>query len=132
MKMKNIIIVLSIFALLALNFIVTPYLRLRDAQSVVETVLTHWKNNNLTLAMPFWEKEIDSPPVYDLMAYEIGNGTINKVDGAYTADFTATLDFPQGNLFPSGKQWIFKLKKSRYGWKVTDFLYAEGEMPQQP
>ena len=130
MKKKNIAITISIIALLALSYAVKPYLHLRDAQKIVTTVLTLWENNDLTLAMPYWEKEINSPPVYDLIDYKIGKGEISKENGTYFAHFTAILNFPPGNLFPSGEQWIFKLKKLRYGWKITDFRLSEGEIPQ--
>jgi len=125
MKKQNVIISISIIALLALNFTLKPYLRRRGAIRIVKTVLAHWERGDLTLAMPYWEKGVDSPPVYDLIIYEIGEVKFNKNDGAYYAQIIATLDFPPGNLFPSGKKWIFELNRTRYGWKITDFRLFE-------
>jgi len=121
MKMQNVIIGLSIVALLALNFAIKPYLRQRDAMRIVKTVLAYWENGDLALAMPYWEKETDSPPVYNLITYKIEEGKVSKNNGVYSAHIISTLDFPPGNLFPSGKKWIFELNKTRYGWKITDF-----------
>ena len=121
MKKQNIIIAVSILALLTLNLTIKPYIRRRDATRVVEAVLTHWAEGDLLLAMPYWEKEIDSPPVYNLITYKIEEKKFSKNNGTYSAQIIAALDFPPGNLFPSGKRWAFELNKTRYGWKVADF-----------
>jgi hypothetical protein len=53
-------------------------MRRQDAVKVVRTVLTHWKNGDLTLAMPYWKVPEDSPPIYALLAYEMGEGKIRR------------------------------------------------------
>lgn len=125
MKKQNIVISLLLVALLFLNLSVKPYLRRRDAIRIIKTVLTHWGNDDLMLAMPYWEKEIDSPPIYDLLTSEIIEGKIGKKDGVHIAQITATLEFPPGNPFYSGKKWIFELNKTRYGWKIMDYSLSE-------
>jgi hypothetical protein len=100
-------------------------LRRHDAVKIVRTVLTHWKNSDLTLAMAYWEKESDSPPVYDLIAFEIGKGSVVKKDGTYTAQVSVDLNFPPGNQLPSEGKWTFSLTKTRYGWKITDFVLSD-------
>lgn len=121
MNKQNIIVGLLFVVLLTLNFTIKPYLRQRDTVRIIETVLTHWENGDLTLAMPYWEHEVDSPPVYNLLAYEVGKGKVSRNNGRYSAQIIATLNFPPGNPLPSGKKWIFELIKTRYGWKITDF-----------
>ena len=122
---KIVIIILSIAALLMLDLVFRPYLRQRDAVKVIKTVLTHWENGNLTLAMPYWVKENNSPPVFGLTGYEIEVKTFTKIAGTQTAQISATLDFSPNNPMPSGRIWIFELEKSRYGWKITDFRLAK-------
>lgn len=125
MNKRNIVIGILIIALSSLNFVFKPYLRRRDALRIVETVLTYWKNGDLTLAMPYWEKEINSPPVYGLITYEITGGKISKKDGIHSAEVTANLEFPLDNPSHSGKKWIFELNKTRYGWKITGYQHIE-------
>ena len=107
--------------LLLLVFVVQPQLRQRDAQKTVETILTHWQNNDLLPAMTFWQNEEDSPPVYDLLSYEILNKEFGKEEGQYYANITVQLIFPTGNPFFTDKNWVFSLKKTRHGWRVFDF-----------
>jgi len=121
MKKKNIIIGLSIVAFLTLSFATKPYLHQRDAARIVETVLAHWENGDLALAMPYWEKAVDSPPVFNLTTYKVEEGNVSKNNGKHVAQIFATLEFPPGNPLPSGNKWIFELNKTRYGWKITDF-----------
>ena len=128
---KNFVIVavLLIFALLVLDLVLRPSLRQKDAVKVVDTVLTHWVNGDLPLAMAYWVKEIDTPPVFGLVDYEIDVGTFGKSAGRHTAQIPATLDFTPNNPLPSGKIWIFEMERARYGWKITDFHLAEGSLP---
>lgn len=132
MNKRNIILFLSIVVLLSFNLVVRPYWQRKDAVKVVETVLAHWKKGDLTLAMRYWEKEKDSPPIYGLTAYKIGKGQLDKKSGMPHARIAVTLDFPPDSPFPSGKEWTFELNKTRYGWKVAAFRLSEGGMSEQP
>ena len=125
MSKKQIITAIAILTFLAAVFFLKSSLRRNDAVKTVKSVLTHWKSGDLTLAMPYWEAQENSPPVYDLLAYEIGEGEVVKRNGMYHAHVSAVLEFPQGNQFPSGKTWLFQLIKTRYGWKITDFDILE-------
>ncbi|OGX38336.1 MAG: hypothetical protein A3C36_00580 [Omnitrophica WOR_2 bacterium RIFCSPHIGHO2_02_FULL_52_10] len=125
MKKKQMIAAIALLTFLASIFFLKSVLRREDAVKTVRAVLKHWRNGDLTLAMPYWEAQEDSPPVYDLMAYEIGEGEVIKKDGMYHARVSAVLEFPQGNPFPSGKKWSFQLMKTRYGWKIKDFVISE-------
>ena len=125
MNKKQIVAAIAILVVLAAIFSLKPMLRRNDAVKTVRVVLNHWKNGDLTLAMPYWEMQEDSPPVYDLMAYQIREAGITKKDGLYHARVSAMLEFPLGNQFPSGKKWSFQLIKTRYGWKIKDFVLSE-------
>jgi len=129
MNKTAIAIVLLIASLLVFNIALQPYLHRRDALKIVNTVLGHWENDNLTLAMSYWDKEIDSPPVYGLIDYEIGKGEYNKKDGVYSADIAATLNFNLDNLLPTGEEWTFHLKKTHAGWKITGFRLSGNNLP---
>ena len=52
MNKQNIIVGLLFVVLLTLNFTIKPYLRQRDTVRIIEAVLTHWENGDLTLAIP--------------------------------------------------------------------------------
>ena len=127
---KIIPITVFISALLFLSFFGKPYLRRKDALKVVHSVLSYWENGNLSEAMPFWERKDDFPPVYDLLTYEIGKKTFGKKDGVYNALVAVTLYFSPSNRFPSGKEWIFELNKTRYGWKIIDFRLSANQTSQ--
>ena len=125
MNQRNILIGVCIAALLFLNSFGRPYLRRRNALKTVQTVLNHWKDGNLTQAMSFWEHEKDSPPVYNLSGYRIVKQIFKKEDNVYTALITTVLYFPSNNQFPSGEKWLFKLAKTRHGWRITDFRLVQ-------
>ena len=90
----------------------------------------HWENNEIPQAIFFWEKRDRAPPVYDLLTYEIGKKSSGKKDDIYNALVSVTLNFPTNNPLPSGKEWIFKLNKTRFGWKVIDFRISVDQAPQ--
>jgi len=92
--------------------------------------LTHWENGNIPKAMSFWESKDHSPPVYDLLTYEIGKKIFGKKNGVYNALVAVTLYFPTNNRFPSGKEWVFELNKTRYGWKIIDFRLSANQTSQ--
>jgi len=69
MTKRNILIASLVIAMLSFNIFLKPYLHFKDAIKIVKTILPRWENNDLTLAMPYWEKEIDSPPIYSLMSF---------------------------------------------------------------
>jgi len=121
MNKQYFVIGLVFVVLLILSITIKPNLRQRDVTRIVETVLTHWENGDIPMAMSYWERAVDSPPVFGLTAYEINDGKVIKKNGIFSAQVTATLDFSPNNTFPSGKKWIFDLNKTRYGWKIIDF-----------
>ena len=118
---KNLPITVFIIVILLFIFVGKPHLRRRNALNAFHAILTYWENNDLILAASYWEKEQDSPPVYDLLAYDIGEKEFGRKDGIYNARITVTLYFSAGNTLPSERKWIFELNKSRHGWKVVDF-----------
>ncbi|MCK5083006.1 MAG: hypothetical protein KAR31_08895 [Candidatus Omnitrophica bacterium] len=130
MPKKIILIAAVIAAFLCLTLFGKPYFRRKNALKVVESVLIHWTNDDVPTAMSFWEREYKSPPVYDLLSYEIGKKTFEQKDDIYTARISATLYFPTGNQMPSGKEWIFELNKTRYGWKIMDFRISADQASQ--
>ncbi|HQP09806.1 MAG TPA: hypothetical protein PKV41_00305 [Candidatus Omnitrophota bacterium] len=125
MQKKNSLVVVALLVLLLLLVAGKSYLRQRDAMKIVRTVLTYWQNNDPIPAMSYWEKELDSPPIYNLSAYEIGEKHFDKNEGRYRAHIDVTLYFPDDHHFPSGKEWRFELIKTRYGWKIIGLQLQE-------
>jgi hypothetical protein len=125
MDKKAIPVAAAIVVLLLLVFVGKPYQRQKDALKVVHTVLSRWKHNDLILAMSYWEKESNSPPVYDLLTYEVVGKEFGRKDGIYYARVAVALYFPIGNRTPSGREWVFELNKTQRGWKVIDFRLKE-------
>ena len=130
MVKKIMLIAVFIAALLFLNFFGKSHFRREHALKVVHSVLTYWEDGNIPDAMSFWERKENSPPVDGLLTYEIGKKTFGKKDGVYNALVAVTLYFPTSNRFPSGKEWIFELNKTRYGWKIMDFRLSANQTPQ--
>jgi len=122
MNKKTTLIALScVVALLFLFLVAKPYLKKRDVTNTVKNILIHWQNGDLTLAMTYWEKETDSPPIYGLKSFKIHRAKFFKKDNIQQGYVIATLYFTPDNQFPTEKKWIFELKKTRYGWKVAKF-----------
>lgn len=130
MVKRTILITVFVSALLFLNFFGKSYLRQRNALRIVQTVLTYWENGDIPQAMSFWENENDSPPVYEILTYEIGKKTFGKEGGVYTALIAVMIYFPTNNQFPTGKEWTFELNKTRYGWKIMDFRLSANPTSQ--
>jgi hypothetical protein len=101
------------------------YFRRNDALKAVRAVLSYWEEDDPIPAMSYWEQETASPPIYDLLTYDINKKEFDKENGFYRARIYVTLYFPAGNRSPSGKEWLFALKKTPYGWKIVDFQLQE-------
>jgi hypothetical protein len=125
MYKKALLATIAVIVLSVLTVAGKSHFRQKNALKIVQTVLTFWKNNDPIPAMSYWEEEIDSPPIYDLSSYEIGKKEFDKKDGLYRARMFVTLYFPEGNRFPSGREWLFELNKTRYGWKIVNFQLQE-------
>jgi hypothetical protein len=119
---KNYIIIVIVF--IALIFAGNAFRgcqRDRDVEKTVITVLDYWKTGDLTLAMNYWVHAAESPPVYGLTDYQILSKEVSKSDAGYVARVIVKLEFSPENKSPSGKEWLFVLNKTRYGWKITKF-----------
>jgi len=128
MNKKSVIAAVVLVTFLATTFYLKTVLRRKDAVKTVNTILTHWKDGDLTLAMSYWKFPEESPPVYDLLSFEVGKGIVEKKDGVYQAYVPVKLEFPEGNQLPSGRKWSFRMAKTRYGWKITEFALS-GDKP---
>jgi len=121
MKNKNSLIIGAVIFVVFVSFVVKPYLMKRTALNVVKKVLVHWKKGELTESFAFWLNQEQAPPVYSLMNYEIEDKKYDKKDGEFFGHIFVVLDFASNNVLPSGKTWIFEVKKTSLGWKITDF-----------
>ena len=118
---KNLPIIILIIAVLVIIFVGKPHVRRRNALNVVRSVLAYWQKGDLPSAMAYWEKEQDSPPVSSLLNYEITEKEFSRERNIYIARISAVLNFPEGSQFPSKREWIFELNKTRRGWKIVGF-----------
>ncbi|MBF0385690.1 MAG: hypothetical protein HQL27_07430 [Candidatus Omnitrophica bacterium] len=112
------IIALSAFLLILLNFVVRPYLKKQEGVKVVKKVLSLWKNNDLTFAFNYWQDPQNCPPVYDLQSYKIIKAEFYTEKKVLKARLFIILEFPAGNIMPSGKEWVFEIAYSPVGWQI--------------
>ena len=66
-----------------------------------------------------------SPPIDSLSSYKITKKIFTKENSKNHARFYVILNFPDENIFPSGKEWIFELTDALGGWRITDLYQAE-------
>lgn len=123
-KQKALILGILAF-LIGLNLLLTPYLNKREATKIVRTVLQLWKEGDIPGAFTYWENQEQTPPVYDLISSEVRKKVFTKTGKDWQARIFVSLEFPEGNVLPSGKEWVFELKPTKLGWKITDFRLAE-------
>lgn len=115
------ITIASILGLMVfINFIFIPFLHHREVTRIIDSVLHYWQGPEFSKAYEHWEEYQKSPPIYDLQDYKIVKRAFGKADGVRTATFYIILNFPVNNPTPSGKTWVFELKKTRLGWKIVE------------
>ena len=111
-------------------FLIKPFLNRRDAGRTVEVVLRAWEEGDTLKVFTRFEDAKKSPPIDSLSSYKITQKVFAKKDGKNHARFHVVLNFPDENIFPSGKEWIFELTDTLGGWKITDFYQADrGNIP---
>lgn len=121
MNRNNILIFLVVAIVISLNIFLKPYLHEREVINTVKTVLTHWQKGDIPSVYPFWQDPQKSPPIYGLASSEIKDKIFSEKDGISYAKISVILEFSQNNILPSGKEWVFELGKTKYGWKILDF-----------
>ena len=123
---KQKILILGILAfLIGLNLLLAPYLNKREATKIVRTVLQLWEKGDIPGAFNYWENQERTPPVYDLISSKVQKKIFTQNGKDWQARIFVTLEFPEGNVLPSGREWVFELKPTEFGWKITDFRLAE-------
>lgn len=123
---KQKLLILGIIAfLIGLNLLLTPYLNKREATKIVQTVLRLWEEDDIPGAFTYWENQERTPPVYDLLSSKVQKKIFTQNGKDWQAQIFVTLEFPEGNVLPSGKEWVFELTPTKLGWKITDFRLAE-------
>ncbi len=117
---RNLIIGSVIVIAVLLTFLLKPYLQKREVLGIVEVTLEAWKQNNLSKVVANWDnREVDHiPPIFGLTAYEIKDFYFFKQKGKKFIDVTAQLEFSSIENFPSGRNWVFHLKKGGFGWQI--------------
>jgi hypothetical protein len=125
MRKQQLLIPGIIVFLLGLNFLLAPYLNRKEATKVVHAVLRLWAEGDIPGAFGYWENQRRTPPVYDVISSTVNKKIFTKKDKVWQAQFFVTLEFPEGNIFPSDREWVFELKTTKLGWKITDFRMVE-------
>ena len=124
-RLRQVTIQAVIFCIVLSLFLIKPFLNRHDAVKTVKAVLTAWTDGDALKAFSQFEDAKISPPIDSLSSYKITKKVFDKKDGRNHAQFYVILNFPDENIFPSGKEWIFELTDMLGGWKITDFYQAE-------
>ena len=119
-------------SLFAFNSMLKQYLYRRDAVKTVQEILHYLKIEDLTQAARYWEDKKNFVPMYELTSSKIKNKKFYTEAGMLHAEFIIALEFPAGNLLPSGEDWILKLKKSESGWEVVEFYLVKTDALPAP
>jgi len=123
-KRAYIILSTIIFTIIlsGINFGLKPYLEKRTCERILVDVLERWKDGDLLKTFDYWANSDQSPPIYNLDSYKIkSKAIIRSAKNQKSIQFIVLLEFPKNNLMPSGKDWVFQMQKTRYGWKIVEF-----------
>lgn len=112
-------------ALIFISTVAKPLAKRRDAVRVVKIVLTQWRGKDQVKARDQWLNQKNYPPVYNLNDYKFLKKTYEKIDGVLHAEFDVLLTFENNEVLPSGREWRFKLKDTKFGWKITHFTLLD-------
>ncbi len=125
MRDKTILFVVPIVILLVLgNIFLPPYLHQREVTRTVTAVLDGWAGGASLEAFQYWQDPNSAPPAYNLVSYRINKKTLGKEKNQRHAQVFVTLEFSADNVLPSGKEWIFELRETKLGWRITNFSAA--------
>ena len=128
MRDKTLLFAIPAIILLVLgNLFLTPYLHQREVTRIVTAVLEGWESGAIPETYEYWEDPNNAPPAYNLLSYQINKKIMDKgEDGRRHAQVFVTIEFSAGNVLPSGKEWIFELRQTKFGWKIKNFSAASG------
>ncbi len=121
MNRNNILIFLIVVILISLNIFLKPYLYEREVLNTAKTILTAWQKGDIPSVYPFWQDPQKSPPIYGLVSSEIKDKIFSEKEDVSYAQIFVILKFSQDNILPSGREWVFEMVKTKYGWKILDF-----------
>ncbi len=129
LKQKPLIvgILCALAFLVGLNVLLAPYLNKREATKIVHTVLRLWEEGDIPGTFSYWENEQKTPPVYDLISSQVRKKVFTQKGKNWQAHIFVTLEFSAGNVLPSGREWVFELRPTKLGWKITDFRLVESQ-----
>lgn len=126
MRDKNVLFVIPVvIVLITGNFFLTPWLHRREVTRIVTSVLDGWESGAIPETFQYWEDPNNAPPAYNLVSYQITRKIMGTENGRRNARIFTTLVFSAGNVLPSGKEWIFKLRQTKLGWKIESFSAAD-------
>ncbi len=106
------------------NIFLPPYLHQREVIRTVASVLDGWESGAIPETFQYWEDPNNAPPAYNLVSYQVNKKIFDKEDGRRRAQIFVTLEFSADNVLPSGKEWIFELRQTKFGWKIKNFSAA--------
>ena len=115
----------AVILLVSGNLFLTPYLHRREVTRTVTAMLDGWASGAIPETFQYWEDPNNAPPAYSLASYKITKKVMNKEDGRRNARISVALEFSADNVLPSGKEWIFKLRQTKFGCKIESFSAAD-------
>lgn len=125
-NVKVLVALLVLGLLLFLDLHVKKDMQEKEVKQFVIQILEHWKAGDPTTSMKKWEDPSLYPPIEQVVSYDIKRVIFlkDRLEGTQ-AKFLVQLDFVPGAFLPTGKKWIFELKKKSFSWKVHHFGLAE-------
>ncbi len=122
MRDKALLFAIPVVILFVLgNLFLTPYLREREVTGIITTVLDGWESGAIPETFQYWEDPNNAPPAYSLVSYQITKKVIEKDANERRGQIFVVLEFSADNVLPSGKEWVFKMRQTRLGWKIGSF-----------
>ncbi len=114
----------AIILLVSGNLFLTPYLHQREVTRIVTAVLEGWESGAIPETYEYWEDPNKAPPAYNLISYRIIKKNLVKENDQRRAQIFVTIEFSVDNILPSGKEWVFELRQTKFGWKIENFSAA--------
>ncbi len=130
MKLKYILISLSVLIFLSLNFGLKPYLKRQKAITTVKEILNLWVKGDLMSSSVYWKKKQEYPPLYGILSYKITETKFYKENQTDYVRISAKLKFTSNNIYADKKDWTFILERKVALWQVINF-YSSDNPPEE-
>ncbi|MBF0484577.1 MAG: hypothetical protein HQL25_07730 [Candidatus Omnitrophica bacterium] len=113
------LVILGILSLLALQYFLSKKTAQQDARVFAEKILDSWQNGNFQDTLQYWQDTNQTPPIDKINAYEITDIKHDKRYKKHFATVAVTFDLPKNSPIYGHNKWILELSENKTGWIIA-------------